>query len=175
MEYFRLKQDTEYRDAPVIPEVLKQIDWRYVTPQESHRINNITVFQLAGSDNPDFLDLLDRQLFLVSGLLKRTMDLYEPTLHYKSVILVNKAKKLQQTYHLPIFPPVECLSKQSIMAPDKLKVKHLVINQAAIAGKYIFKVKQGYENIIIARLDAVESILRRGMRGIKAYRVDLEK
>ena len=175
MEYFRLKQDIEYQDAPVIPEVLQQIDSRYVTPQESHRIEDVTIFKLSGKEKPDFLDLLDRQLFLVSSLLKITMGLYEPTLHYKTVILVNAAKQLQQTYHLPIFPPVDCLSEKSIMTPDKRSVKQLVLNKTALGGKYIFKVKHDYETIIIARLDAAESILRRDMRGIKMYRVDLDK
>lgn len=175
MEYFRLKQDTEYQDAPVIPEVLQQIDWRYVTPQQSHRIDEITIFKLSNNESPDFLDLLDRQLFLVSSVLKRTIELYEPTLRYKSVILGNAAKNLQQTYYLPIFPPVDCLSQQSIMTPDKRIIKRLVLNKAALSGKYIFKVKHDYENIIIARLDAAESILRRGMRGIKMYRVDLDE
>lgn len=172
MEYFRLKQDTEYYDAPVIPEVLQQIDWRYVTPAEAHKISDITVFKLANNHDPDFLDLLDRQLFLVSSVLKRTMEMYEPTLPYKTVMLVNTAKALEQTYYLPIFPAMDCQSK-SIVNPDNRKVKQLVLSKAVIKGKCIFKVKHQEEQIIIARLDVAESILRRNMRGIKMYRVDL--
>lgn len=175
MEYFRLQQDPEYYHAPVIPEVLRKIDWRYVTPQEAHRIQDITIFSLANDEEPDFLDLLDRQLFLVSSNLKRTIELYEPTLNYKTVMLVNPHKKLQQTYYLPIFPPVDCLAQVQNMTSDNRKATPLVLNKAALAGKCIFKVKHDHEKIIIARLDAAESILRRNMRGIKMYRVDVEE
>lgn len=175
MEYFRIKQKPEYFDALVIPNVIKQIDWRYINPEEAQRIAEITIFQLAGKDTPEFIDLLDRQLFLVSSLLKETFTLYAPTLNYKTVIVFNSAQKLQQTYHLPIFAPIDCLSEKSILTPDKRGVKQLVLKQTAIGRKAIFKVQHKFENIIIVRLDAAESILRRNMRGIKMYRVDLDE
>lgn len=174
MEYFRIKQDPESLESIIIPDVINQIHWRYVTPENAHKIKEITVFPLSGGDNPKFIDLLDRQLFLLSSQIKDTFDLYVPKLKYKTVILVNDAKKLQHTYHLPIFVPVDCLSEKSTMASSNKAIKHLVVEQAAIGRAAIFKVKHDYENIIIARLDAAESILRRHMTGIKMYRVDLE-
>lgn len=175
MEYFRIKQDPEYFDALIIPDVINQIERRYVTPEAAHRINEITIFKLSGKATPKFIDLLDRQLFLISAPLRKTFELYVPKLKYKTVIVVNSLKNLQQTYYLPIFVPVDCLSEKSSFMPDKRSVKHLVLSQAALGRHAIFKVQHNYEDIIIARLDAAESILRRKPSGIKMYRVELDE
>lgn len=174
MEYFRIKQDPECFEALVIPDVISQIDRRYVTPEEAHRIQDITLFHLAGKDHPEFIDLIDRQLFLISGALKHAFSLYVPKLKYKKVVVVNSPQNMQQTYYLPIFMPIDSLSEQSIMTPDKQRVKHLIIKQSAIGSTAIFKVQHKFENIVIVRLDAAESILRRNLQGIKLYRVELD-
>jgi hypothetical protein len=71
--------------------------------------------------------------------------------------------------------PVDCLSEKSSLMPDKRSVKHLVLSQRALGRQAIFKVQHNDEDIIIARLDAAESILRRKPSGIKMYRVELDK
>ncbi|GMA99902.1 hypothetical protein [Pelosinus sp. IPA-1] len=174
MEYFRIKQDPECLEAVVIPDAIKQIDRRYVTPEEADRIEDVTVFRLDGTDYPEFIDILDRQLFLVSSQLKEVFGLYVPKLKYKIVIVANSEKGLVNTYHLPIFAPVDCLSEQSVMTPDKKNVRKLVLKQSLLGRKAIFKVQHDFENIIIARLDAAESMLRRNLRGIKMVRVELD-
>lgn len=174
MEYFRLRQDGDYVNAPVIPDVIKQIQRRYVTPEDADKIDDITVFNLANHDDIDFIDLLNRQLFLLSNLLKDTVKLYVPGLLCKKVLLISSAKQMQMLYYLPIFQAVDCMSDKSIMTPDKSVVKELVLKATAIPNKAIFKVKHSYETIIIARLDVAESIMRRDFRGIKMERVELE-
>ncbi|MBU2703400.1 hypothetical protein Ga0466249_004545 [Sporomusaceae bacterium BoRhaA] len=174
MEYFRLRQDKDYLNAPIILDVIKQIQRRYVTPEDADKIAEITVFKLANHDKLDSLDLLDRQLFLLSRLLKDTVKLYVPKLVCKKVLLLNSAKKVQLLYYLPIFPGVDCISDQSIMTPDKSVVKKLVLKRAEIPKQAVFKVRHSHETIIIARLDAAESMMRRRFRGIKMHRVELE-
>lgn len=174
MEYFRIKQDPECLESVVIPDAIKQIDRRYVTPKEADRIEAVTIFRLDGKDYPEFIDVLDRQLFLISSQLKAVFGLYVPKLKYKMVIVANSEKGLVNTYHLPIFAAVDCLSEQSIMTPDKRNVKKLVLKESLIGSKAIFKVQHNFETIIIARLDAAESILRRNLQGIKMYRVEID-
>jgi hypothetical protein len=172
MEYFRMKQDPAYLHAPVIPDVIKQIDRRDTMPDEAHSIDEATIFQLSGKEQHDFLDLLDRQLFMVSEPLKEIMQLYVPELNFKTVVLTKPAQ--MQVYYLPIFTQVDCLSDQSSMTPDKSGVKPLVLRHEPIKRCPLFCVKHARETIIIARLDVAESILRRKFRGVKLQRVSLE-
>lgn len=174
MQYFRLKQDPEYLDAPVITDAISKIDRRHTTQEQAHKIAEMTLFFLDSKGTPDFIDLLSRQLFLVSEELKQTFTLYLPKLPFKMVILTHRTKKLQKTYYLPIFDPIECLSEKSIMTPDKSTVRHLVLREASIKSKALFRVKHSQETIIVARLDAAESILRRKFRGIKLEKIELE-
>lgn len=174
MQYFRLKQDPDYLDVPIIADAIKKIDRRYTTQAEAHKIEEMTIFSLSGKEKPDFIDLLSRQLFLVSPQLKETILLYRPKLPFKMVILAHQAQKQQRTYYLPIFEPLDCLSDKSILTPDKSIVRKMVLKQTLIEKESIFRVRHSHETIIIARLDATESILRRNFRGIKTERIHLE-
>jgi len=174
MQYFRLKQDADYLDAPVIADAIQKIDRRYTIQEQAHKIAEMTLFSLASKETPDFIDLLSRQLFLVTEELKQTFMLYLPKLPFKMVILTHQTQKLQKTYYLPIFDPLECLSEKSIMTPDKSAVRYLVLRESIIKQKALFRVKHSQETIIVARLDAAESILRRNFRGIKLEKIELE-
>ena len=174
MQYFQLKQDTDYLDTPVISNVITQIDRRNITPEHAHKIGKMTIFQMGNNDRYDFIDLLDRQLFLVSDSLKEAFKLYVPKIVFKLVILVAKEGQAHQAYNLPIFKPVDCISDKSIMTRGQNQVTHLVLKQDAIEDFSIFRVKHDHETIIVARLDAAESILRRKFRGIQMKRVELE-
>jgi hypothetical protein len=174
MEYFRLRQHPDFMDAPVIPNLITRINRRYMTPQEAHRLPAISAFTLEGREQPDFIDVLDRQLFFVSAALLDVIKMYVPELTSKRVRLHHKTSKMQQLYHLPIFKPVACLGPGSVLSPDKRIVKHLVLQQDRIVEEPFFRVEQPWETIIIARQDAAESILRRNFRGVKFYRVATE-
>ena len=174
MQYFRINQDTDYLNAPVISDIIQQIDRRHTTREQAHNIAEITIFQLVSKEEDDFIDLLSRQLFLVSEPLKEAIRLYIPKLTFKMVILANHVQKQQRTYYLPIFEPIDCLSDKSIMTPDKSVIKKLVLKPSLMEKHSLFRVQHSYETIIIARLDAAESILRRNFRGIKLDRIELE-
>lgn len=176
MEYFRIKQDPEYFCTLILPNVIKQIDQRHITPEYAHKIKDTTIFRLAEKEKPEPIDLVDRQLFLVSDKLRKLIRLYLPEIIFKTVIIVNHMQNIGYTYFLPIFPQIDCFSGNSIMTPDKSVIKRLVLKQAA--GKIyppVFQVKHRYEPVVIFRLDAAESLLRREFRGIKLYRVELDK
>jgi len=72
MQYFQLRQDTDYGNAPVLPDVIMQIDRRNIAPEHAHKIEQMTIFQMNNTEKCDFIDLLDRQLFLISDALKAT-------------------------------------------------------------------------------------------------------
>lgn len=173
MEYFQLKQDTDYTDAPVIPDVIRQIDRRNITPEQASNIKKMTIFPIDGNEPLDFIDLLDRQLFLISDSLKATFTLYVPKLIFKIVVLVEPESQVNQSYYLPIFSPVDCIADTSVMTRDHSKVTHLVLKKDSIGNSPIFRVQHKEDMIIVARLDAAESILRRRFRGIEMKRVEL--
>jgi hypothetical protein len=173
MQYFRLTQDPDYLNAPIIANAIDQIDRRYTVPKQAHKIAEVTIFSLQGKEKPDFIDVLLRQFFLVSSSLKETITLYRPKLSFKMVLLAHPVQKEQKTYYLPLLEPIECLSEESIMTPDKSKIKKLVLKHSIIQRETIFRVQHSHETIIIARLDAAESILRRNFRGTRLSTVEL--
>lgn len=177
MDYFRLKQDADYHNTPFIPELINKIDRRYTTAAHADKIDDVLVFPLKSKETHNFIDVLDSQIFLVSDTLKEVIKLYLPKLSFKLIALANQNLNEQKIYHLPLFAPVDCLSKLSIMTPDKKTIKKLVLKKNIIeeTRKPIFRVAHDYETIVIVRLDAAESILRRKMLGISLSQVEIAK
>lgn len=66
MNYFLLKQDEEYTNAPVLINVFKGIDVRNINLLNAHKIDDILIFNVKCNENTEFLDILDRNLFLIS-------------------------------------------------------------------------------------------------------------
>jgi hypothetical protein len=174
MKYFWLQQDPDFIYAPVIVEAVGKISRRDITPEYAHKIADITTFSVAGKGEVDFLDLLSKPFFLVSPLLKDTISMYLPKLSFKRVILKNRVQNIHQMYFLPIFAAVDCLSEKSVMTPDQSITRHLVLKKDALGEKAIFQVRHSRQILIIARLDAAESILRRRFRGIRLSQVDID-
>jgi hypothetical protein len=174
MQYFRLTQDVDFVHAPRIPELFRQIDWRDAVPEKCHKIADVTLFSITAKTPLDFIDLLDKPLFLVSRPLKDLLRLYMPALEWRIVIITDRERQAQATYHLPIFAPLDCLSAKSLQTPDNSRIKHLILTPLPQLYPPLFRVRHNMETIIIARLDAAESILRRKLRGLGLQQVELE-
>ncbi|MDR1701840.1 MAG: hypothetical protein LBR56_03580 [Sporomusaceae bacterium] len=171
MQYFRLQQDSDFQNTPFIPAPVAGIDWRHLLSGKGEHIEDITVFPLHNRFPLDCLDLLDKQFFMISGLLKDVILLYLPKVVWKTVVLIDTLQNQHHDYYLPIFQPVECLSETSVSTTDNSLVKDLVLKEAKIKKQTIFRVAHQKETIIAARLDAAESILRRKPRGVKISRI----
>ncbi|MBC2580546.1 imm11 family protein [Clostridium sp. DJ247] len=174
MDYFLLKQDERYTDVPLLLDLMKKIDLRSINQMDAHKIEDTTLFYVRAEEESSFLDILDRQLYLVSDGLKKILEKYVPNTLFKMMILIDKKNERQENYFLPIFEEVEALSPNCEFNLDKSVIKKLVLDGEKIKGKKIFKIKESEKPMIVVRLDAAESILRRGFEGIRLEKIQVE-
>ena len=174
MDYFLLKQDEEYINTPKLLDVFNSIDVRNINLLNAHKIEDILIFNVNCDDRTEFLDILDRNLFLISEGMKKIIEKYDSRIIFKIIPLIDLAHERQENYYMPIFEDLECLSEKAELNLNKTVVKKIILDNQKIKGKKIFKIKESVKNLIVVRLDVAESLLRREFKGICLERLELD-
>jgi hypothetical protein len=165
MKHFILSQDRRYTYAPRLLGLFHILDKNRVSLKHMHKIPKRATVYVRDEEEYDPLDLLDRDLFLVSEEVKDVFLSYDKNIPFGNVVLINESKTTQMNYFLPILEDVPCVHEDS----ERLggKVKRLVLDGEKTNGRAIFKADAGtLQRIVIVRLDVAENLLRRGLRGL---------
>ena len=174
MDYFLLKQDEWYTDTPLLYDVMKKVDIRDINREDEHRISDTVIFYVKAKVDSSYTDVLDSQLYLVTENLKNIIEKYDTDIAFKFIPLIDSENKRQENYFLPVFEEVEALSPNSVFNLNKTVIKKIILDDKKIKGKKVFKIKESVKPLIVVRLDAAESILRRNFKGIKLERLVVE-
>ncbi|NFG40663.1 MULTISPECIES: hypothetical protein [unclassified Clostridium] len=174
MDYFLLKQDEEYTNAPMLMDVFKNIDVRNINLLNAHKIDDIVILNVKCNDETEFLDILDRNLFLISKEMKKIIKKYDSEILFKTIPLIDLPHERQENYYMPIFEEVECLSEKSELNLNKTVVKKIILDKEKIRNKKIFKIKESSKTLVVIRLDVAESLLRREFKGMCLERLEID-
>ena len=174
MDYFLLKQDERYTNIPILIDVVKKIGPMNIHRLKAHKLPDTIIFYVQADKETSYIDLLDRQLYLISDRLKKIVEKYEPDTLFKMLPLINLKQQRQENYYLPIFEELSALSPNSEFNLDKSVIKTLVLDAEKIKGKKIFKIKESSKPLVVVRLDAAESIVRRDFTGIRLEKIPVE-
>ncbi len=174
MNYFLLKQDEDYINAPVLMDVFNKLDVRNINLLKAHKIDDILIFNTKCDEETEFLDILDRNLFLISEKMKKIIEKYAPEILFKTVPLIDLKYKKQENYYMPIFEDIECLSEKAELNLNKTVVKKIILDKEKIKGKKIFRIKESSKALVVVRLDVAESLLRREFKGICLQKLEVD-
>jgi 6-pyruvoyl-tetrahydropterin synthase len=174
MDYFLLKQDEGYKDVPILMDVFNKIDIRNISLLKAHKIEDIIVFNVKCTDTTKFIDILDRDLFLISKEMKKIIEKFDPGIIFKTIPLVDLRYERQENYYMPIFQEIMCLSEKAELNLSRTVVKKIVLDKEKIKGKKIFKIKESDKTLVVVRLDVAESLLRREFKGMCLEILDIE-
>ncbi|AGF54213.1 hypothetical protein B0P06_001723 [Clostridium saccharoperbutylacetonicum] len=174
MDYFLLKQADEYTNVPLLLDVYKKVDVRNINLVNAHKLEEVIIFNVKCTEDSEFLDILDRNLFLISENMKKIIGKYDPGIIFKTIPLIDLENGKQGNYCLPIFQELECLSEKAELNLNKTVVKKIILDKSKINGKKIFKIKESEKTLIVVRLDVAESLLRREFKGISLERLEID-
>ncbi len=142
--------------------------------ENASNISDINV-GFARSDRPlDYVDVLDGQLFLVSEGVKKVFSIYERSLVFKTLCILNNMDGSNCNYYAPLFAKVDCLPDEYKAVRNRNKLEKLIIKAKAVEDYSIFKIADIDTDIVIIRLDVAESLLRRDITKLTLERVALE-
>lgn len=174
MNFFWIRQDKRYLHTPVITNLQDIVQRRKdVLIEKEKEIADVNV-AFAGSQRVmDFVDILDTQLFLVSERVKEVLKMYEPSLLFKTVCILDNTSGGYGNYHLPVFPKIDCLSKESVITLDKSQVKKLVLKYESVKHQSMFQVAGLQTDVTVIRLDVIESLLRREIENFQFEQIEM--
>jgi len=175
MKYFLISTEMTNNPVPNIIDWHQQIDHRDITPERAGNIPEWTMLALDNGGDIVFTDILSKPGFLVSSMVYDTMRLYDPYVQSKRMVLKDWKTQAEAQYFLPIFPACDCLLPESKFNRDRSNIIHGVIDQEKVKRRPFFKMGGVTNTHIVFRLDVVESILRRGAKGIKLIELEVKE
>lgn len=166
MKYFLIRTNPHFSTAPEIIDWFRKIDRRKIRLGQSFEIENRQLFFIKENPNTVFVDILSFPFFMVTEVLKDIILMYEPRTIFKEIVLLDQKYAKTCTYYLPILEYIDCLDAASRLTMDRSTILETVIALDKVNDHSIFYM-DGVSNLYtVARLDIVESFLRRGTIGI---------
>ena len=101
--------------------------------------------------------------------------LYQPHTIFKRIILLDTENARRECYHLPILPRIQCLTEESRWTRDRSVLLEGVMDTKKVEDLSIFYLAEPQGSHAVVRLDILESMLKRGARGIGMTPLRTEK
>ncbi len=172
MKYFLVSEDERYQNKASITNVpMNQIRIEYLRDKKYHLFPAITILPIYSSKEIDFLDLVCFPFFMVSDTFMSTLKIYLPFLKSKTIILENANG--HKTYKLPLIPRINCLTQNSKLSIDKSCIEYAELDYSKVKNHSVFYIGDITKNYVVMNLDILESVLKRGIRGISIKEIDV--
>jgi len=166
MKYFLLKSDPKYTDMPWVKTIPKEIDVRNIRIEEAHKLPMVTMVSIHESAYTDFIDVISSPFLLFSEKCMKVIKLYEPYILSKFIGLFDSKNHKKETYHLPILPRIDCVTKECKIKLNKQEMQLIELDLSQIGKHAIFQIDDVNFRYVVIRLDIVESMLKREARGL---------
>lgn len=174
MKYFILQQDKDYTDAPFIVNWFGKINADNIRMGKYEMLKEVYSLTVRDNKELDTIDLITEPFMAVSAMVKYCIEAYEPNIGYSRLYLLDKSTERVEEYFIPYLIEEDCLSEQSILNQNKTIIEKPVLDEGKIGkDRYLFMIGGINSRYIVAREEFVESILRRGARGIRFIPVTL--
>lgn len=173
MKYFLIEMNEKNR-TPYNINKNRELDIRLLTKE---KINDLPTWNVVEMDFPRegfFPDVICSPCILLSEICMRTVMMYQPDILCKGIRLWDKKSGANATYFLPILEEADCMSERTQFNSVGNRITKLVLDRDKIGERAVFRIKGMDRNCIAGRMDFVESMLRREVRGIKLSEVDVE-
>lgn len=173
MKYFLIKTN-EKNKIPYGINKNRAIDTRLLTKEKFGRLPVWNVVEMDFPTEGFFPDLICSPFLLLSDVFMETVMMYQPGTLRKGIKLWDRNNGINETYFLTVLDELDCMSDKTQYNSVGNRIIRLVLDKEKIGEKAVFKIKGYVPNGIVGRLDFVESILRRNVRGIRLSEIEVE-
>lgn len=172
MKYFLIETDDKNK-IPYSINKNRAIDIRMLSKEKINMLPLWNVVEMIFPEEGFFPDIICSPFLLLSETCIKTVMMYQPDIIYKGVKLWDRNSGANATYFLTVLDEVECLSDKTQYNAVGNRILKPVLDERKVDTNILFKVNGLSGDCIIGRLDLVESILRRDVRGGKLTPIDI--
>lgn len=144
-----------------------KLDVRDIHLENAYELPERELLLIRSNQETMFTDIISDPFFLVSEKIKKTIQMYEPKIKTKEIVLLDKIYGKAERYFLPLFEEIDCLDGKSEFDLGHNEIRKIVLNWDKVEGCNIFQIKGVEKQYIVGNLDIVESILKRGCFGMR--------
>jgi hypothetical protein len=170
MEYFMVRSNPDYDDAPRLREIDNSLNADHFRFDQSYNMPMRMTVPIMPNEHMDFTDYLFQSVPLFSDEAMKVILRFDDDFIRKEVILYSPEDGMNHLYHLPFFPRFPSDVIRAPGSPSALRnadtVPDLVIPYTLPA----FFVVWESRTFLFMRLDLTESLLRNGARGLMLYK-----
>lgn len=174
MKYFLVKSNPNYERMPIIIKVpLKEISPSDLLNKNYYKFKKVTILPIYDRNEFDFIDCISSPIFLISDICMDVVKMYNPSIVSKNIVLLSEKSGKMNTYHLPLLPIINCLTEKSKFNLDRSYIEYAELDLEKVKHNNIFYIGDSTGNYTVARLDVLESMLKRGARGLHISELDV--
>lgn len=173
MKYFLIETDEKNR-IPYAINVNRAVDIRYANRANAYKIPNCCVVDMKIPMEVFFPGILIRPFLMVEEKAADVIEMYAPETIFKTIYLLEPESGINATYFMPFLEEADCLSDRTKMSRGKTELLEIVLRKEVVWEKEVFRIAGYTHPYLIAGMAFVESILRRGVQGIKLTEVEVE-
>lgn len=174
MEYYIVKCNKAYDSIPVPTNWHNKLDIRNICKDKSNNIKPQILLKVIESKNHVWVDFLDFPFPLVSNLIKETMNMYNKTI-FKQIILLDQKYEETKTYNIPVLEIVLVEIKQKTAKKGFIAEIKSTETRETLETTFFYVKNQFNQLYLVAKIDFLESILRRGARGIEIVPIEFRR
>lgn len=175
MKYYLLNWEETGNPVPVIRNWMDRLDYHAVQKRDFSKIPERMILPLEENTDTLFTDIIERPFLLVSKMFWEVSRMYGVPVKGREMVLLDGANGFAEIYYLPVYPQYKCLSGQTVFSNDHTIIRQAVLDKNKMENvPAVFDVAETEKEYLVCRLDFLESILRRGAKGIKVTELMFE-
>ena len=118
-------------------------------------------------------DVISFPYFMISYDAESIIKKYDSTFLSCRIHIFDRENKNSKLFLLPFLESVDCLAQGTVYRKDHLDVVQPVMSLGKTGGLQLFRPKGFSLKKIVVSLEMVESLLRRGIRGLSLTEIEL--
>lgn len=165
MRYFFIEPDKNYSTIPTIKNWYDKVPIRRLEKEGLKILPKRCLYRIEEAEHVYYTDILFHPFPMVSSLVKSVVELYEPMLQWKQVILLQQKQGRVEIYYVPLLEEKEYVYEKTKFSITHNKLFELTLEQKKLGDTTIFFLKKESCRFLVLRLDILESLLRRKAKG----------
>lgn len=174
MKFFMMDWEENGNPVPRIVNWTEKVDFHAIQTGNLEKLPRRTLLYIENNPDTVFSDIISSPFFLVSEMVWNVMKKYDIKRKGKQIVLLDGVYGFAEIYYLLQLEECECLHADTQFNNDSSIIRELILNRESAKNfPPFFKVAGLQKDYVIGRLDFVESILRRGAKGIRLIELEL--
>ena len=173
MRYFILENDPLFTDLPLLNDWDPKFTTDLIKNGHTEKLPFRELINVRPNRDIVFTGIITNPFMLLTEEIKDIVEKYQPGIIYREIVLLETEIKESRLYYLAVLEEIDCLHESAVFNNMKTCLEKPVLVYEKIKHKSLFKIAGTKCTHYIVRLDLVERLLQRGVRGIQLTQVEL--